>query len=384
MKKLLSSLFFAGIATSTSFSQNWNVDSFQYDGANRIFKTYHNNATQSNMSVVLMLHGLGGTMDDVDLTGFTSIADTANVLFVSPQALDFEHSILGNLGGAWNSGIKVTGTFFGDIELNPNVDDVGFLQALLDSVIVNFDVDPAKIYITGFSNGAFMTQRMLCETPTLFRAAVSHSGTKALPLTNCENNQIPVAHFHGTTDEVVDMQGNFYMLGLSSPVGISVDSLIKYWGIRNNASQLANTVIIGNQTANNYITHYEYAGTKRVEFFEIKNGLHQWYNFNTTNNTFDLGKETWDFFLRADQPVGLRNKLVSNVSVFPNPASGKLQINSNGIPFDHYTITDASGRIVAKDAFQNEINIQLLTEGLYFLQLQSKDGQLGYTKFIKK
>lgn len=386
MRHLILSLSLAIASFSGAFAQNWANASFEFGGESRVYKTYHATAAQQDMAVVIMLHGLGGSMNDVDLTSFTAIADTANVLLVSPQAVNFTHPLIGAMGPAWNSGIKVTGTPLGDIELNPGINDVGFLAALTDSIKANFDVDENRIYLCGFSNGGFMTQRMLCEQPGLFRAAASHSGTKALTLTQCASVAIPVAHFHGTTDEVVDINGTFYMMGMSASVGLSVDSLVNYWRMLNNANNAAAPVIIGDQNASHYMAHYTFTGDKRVEYFKIENGTHTWYNFAQTQNEFDLAVETWQFFLRAEpRGLGIKdNKTKDPVAVFPNPATNTLFIDNRGkISYTKLSITDLSGRKVLERGYSATVDIAPLAAGMYILQLQDLAGKQRVLKFAK-
>lgn len=386
MRKLIIALSLGIAPLSEVYAQSWETVAFEFGGANRTFKTYHASATQQNMAVVIMLHGLGGSMNDVDMTNFTEIADTANLLLVSPQALDYTHQVLGSMGPAWHSGIKVTGTPFGDIELNPTVNDVGFLTALTDSIKANFNVDEDRIFISGFSNGGFMTQRMLCEQPGLFRAAASHSGTKALTLTQCTSLAVPVAHFHGTTDEVVDMNGTFYMMGMSASVGVSVDSLVNYWRIKNDASNVVAPVTIGNQGATHYMTHYTFTGNKRVEYFKIENGTHTWYNFAQTQNEFDLALETWKFFLRSEpKGVGIvSNKATEPVAVFPNPATNTLFIDNKGkIAYTKLSVTDLSGRKVLEADYRSSVDISSLSAGMYILQLRDIAGKQRVLKFAK-
>lgn len=386
MRKLILALSLGIASLSGVYAQNWETAAFEFGGTNRTFKTYHASATQQDMAVVIMLHGLGGSMNDVDLTSFTAIADTANLLLVSPQALDYTHQILGSMGPAWNSGIKVTGTPFGDIELNSTVNDVGFLVALTDSIKANFNVDEDRIFISGFSNGGFMTQRMLCEQPGLFRAAASHSGTKALTLTQCTSMAVPVAHFHGTTDEVVDINGTFYMMGMSAPVGISVDSLVNYWRAKNDANNASATVIIGDQAATHYMTHYTFTGNKRVEYFKIENGTHTWYSFAQTQNEFDLALETWKFFLRSEpKGVGIvSNKSKEPVTVFPNPATNTLFIDNKGkVAYTKLSVTDLSGRKVLETDYRSTVDITALSAGIYILELRDLAGKQRVLKFAK-
>lgn len=386
MRQFILCLSLALASFSSLQAQNWQQGAFQFGGANREYKTYHAASTQQDMAVVIMLHGLGGSMNDVDMTSFKAIADTTDLLLVSPEALEFTHPVIGAMGPAWNSGIKVTGTPLGDIELNPGVNDVGFLKALVDTIKANYNVDEARIFICGFSNGGFMTQRMLCEQPGLFRAAASHSGTKALTLTQCSDIKVPVAHFHGTTDNVVDINGNFYMMGLSAPVGLSVDSLVNYWRMQNNAGNVGATAIIGNQSSANYITHYTFTGDKRVEYFKIENGMHTWYNFGTTQNEFDLAFETWQFFLRSEpKGVNIANTAKKEaVTVFPNPANHILYINNQGqVPFTKLSVIDLSGRIVLNMNYTSTVDISSLSGGMYILQVQDAVGKQRVVKFAK-
>jgi len=386
MRHFLCALSLAVASFSGASAQNWDNASLQFGGETRAYKTYHATAAQQDMAVVIMLHGLGGSMNDVDLTSFTSIADTANLLLVSPQALNYTHPLMGNMGPAWNSGIKVTGTPLGDIELNPDVNDVGFLAALVDSIKANFAVDENRIYICGFSNGGFMTQRMLCAQPGLFRAAASHSGTKALTLTQCSSTAIPVAHFHGTTDEVVDINGTFYMSGMSASVGLSADSLVNYWRMQNSAHAAAAPEIIGDQSASHYMTHYTYTGDKRVEYFKIENGTHTWYNFASTQNEFDQALETWKFFLRAEpRSVSIAgNQEKYPVALFPNPAGNTLFIdNSAGVSYKNLSITDLSGRKVLETEYRATLDITALAAGMYILQLRDLAGKQRVLKFAK-
>ena len=43
------------------------------------------------------------------------------------------------------------------------VDDVGFINALIEELEANYAIDPRRIYVTGMSNGAMMSYRLACE-----------------------------------------------------------------------------------------------------------------------------------------------------------------------------------------------------------------------------
>lgn len=385
MRKLFTLLSTACLSTATTFAQNWVNDTINFDGHQRVFKTYHSEPTQQNMAVVLMLHGLGGSRNDVDFTNFKAIADTANLLLVSPEALEFVHPSLGSLGAAWNSGITVTGTPFGDIALNPDIDDVGMLLALIDSIKVQYSVDDSRIFVTGFSNGAFMTQRLLCEQPQLFRAAASHSGTKAVTLAQCEDNAIPVVHFHGTADQTVDNAGNFHMMGMAFPVGLSADALINNWRSINSANGAEHLEIIGNITDPKYVTRHRYDGGTRLHYYVIHQGGHEWYSFGTINNQFDQALATWHFFLGNDElPSAITyNQQQTNLHLYPNPSATYLSLSTSLAKIEQVIITDVLGQVKMTLPYDNQIDIAALPKGMYWLQLVQKGKLLGAAQFVK-
>ncbi len=44
-----------------------------------------------------------------------------------------------------------------------NINDVGFISALIDSMIKDYNINPKRVYVTGISNGAIMSYRLACE-----------------------------------------------------------------------------------------------------------------------------------------------------------------------------------------------------------------------------
>ncbi len=54
--------------------------------------------------------------------------------------------------------------------------DVAFLESLVASLAARFPIDPARVFATGFSSGAFMANQMACRRPSLLRAIASHGG----------------------------------------------------------------------------------------------------------------------------------------------------------------------------------------------------------------
>lgn len=148
--------------------------------------------------LVLVLHGYGaaGFIQAVFLQ-VDDLPETNQALLLAPD---------GNTdsGGKkfWNAD-PVCCDFDGT-----GVDDVGYLSKLLDDVIAAWPVDPAQVYVTGHSNGAFMGYRMACERADIISATAILAGNTSQPTSGCTPSEpTSMLVMHGTADETVPYDG---------------------------------------------------------------------------------------------------------------------------------------------------------------------------------
>ncbi|MCH7228753.1 prolyl oligopeptidase family serine peptidase [Haloferula sp. A504] len=80
-----------------------------------------------------------------------------------------------------------------------NADDV---IRLVEKVIRDHDIHPARVHLTGLSMGGFATWAILAKKPDLFASAVPICGGGD-PETVGRFKHIPIWAFHGTADEMV-------------------------------------------------------------------------------------------------------------------------------------------------------------------------------------
>ncbi|HET7846180.1 MAG TPA: prolyl oligopeptidase family serine peptidase, partial [Acidimicrobiia bacterium] len=70
------------------------------------------------------------------------------------------------------------------------------------------NVDPARVFAFGHSNGGFMAYRLACDRADLVAAVVSLAGVTWSETTACDPSQdVSVLQIHGTDDDVVRYEG---------------------------------------------------------------------------------------------------------------------------------------------------------------------------------
>lgn len=86
-----------------------------------------------------------------------------------------------------------------------NDDDEDYLVGLVTDRIAQGDIDPARVYVVGHSNGGFMAWRLLCDHADLFVAGVVASGAgNSVSDPACSPwRPLRVLHVHGTADSTV-------------------------------------------------------------------------------------------------------------------------------------------------------------------------------------
>ncbi len=125
--------------------------------------------------LVVMLHGTGGSAEfAAEETRWADLADELAFLIAFPDALPVDPaqppSFLTN-PKRWNDGSTRPGDLF-----HSDVDDVTYLQAVIDDATEHGPADPKRVYLTGFSNGASMAFRFAAERPDEVAAVAPVAG----------------------------------------------------------------------------------------------------------------------------------------------------------------------------------------------------------------
>ena len=222
--------------------------------------------------LIINLHGYGGNAtQQLYYSQMNEFALEQNIAVVYPQ---------GNFN-SWN-----VYTFWD----NNNSDDVGFIEKMIDTIINEFDIDSDRVYACGMSNGGYMSYRLACDLSDKIAAFGSVTGNfmiNTLDIDDCnqQNREIPIIHFHGTNDGVV----NYYPPSFDGSFTISES--INYWAEYNN---LTNQNFESLNSFVDIYTYYNVSSNTKFVHFKITGGGHEWFGDNWG---FQTSEELINFFL---------------------------------------------------------------------------------------
>ena len=357
------------------------LDSIISNGIKRKFRLYvplsYNAGTAAPL--VFNLHGYGSNaVQQQGYANFMPIADTAKFLVVSPDGTGSSTSQY------WNAGFGA----------GPN--DVLFLSDLIDSIKLTYNIDNNSIYSCGMSNGGIMSYYLACNLPNRIAAIASVTGSMLNAWYTCAPSRpFPVMEIHGTLDGTVPYNGD----GTFAPI----DSVVKKWRAHNNCGVTPITYSVPNINTfdNSTAVNYKYTGGTNgssVELYKVTGGSHSWPGatpiISNTNQDFKASIEIWRFFrqYKLNQfitGVGLNtfNKNNIGVSIYPNPSSDKLIIESELLnELSVIQIINSFGEIIYSTEIKTEpittIDIKFLINGIYFLNLKTGNNFVT-KKFIK-
>lgn len=164
-------------------------------GQLRTYKLYTPKSYDPNrpMPLVLVFHGSNGTGASIaDVTRFNDLAEKKGFIVAYPDGINHN----------WRVKRVVSSP--------PKVDDVSFVAALIAHLKQTKNIDSRRIYATGFSKGAILTQALACNLPNQIAAFASVEGSLPVPLKDKCQPQIPVSMMmiNGTNDQSVHYQGD--------------------------------------------------------------------------------------------------------------------------------------------------------------------------------
>lgn len=248
------------------------AESIRHDGKKRTYLLHIPDSYSDDQAhcLVIALHGGTGSAKNLEeQSGLAEYADAQGFIACFPDGL---HRTW-NAGGCCGKAMK------------KDVDDVGFIEKLIDHISGEYNIDPGRVYVTGMSNGGFMAYRLACELSEKIAAIAPVAGT--MNFNGCAPaTPVSVIHFHSYRDENVPFSGGVGD-GISDHYNPPVDSVMEAWSGFNGCVSTDSLVYDGND-----FDHRRWSAcddSTEIELYMTHDGGHSW----------PMGKKGTD---KADEP----------------------------------------------------------------------------------
>ena len=346
-----------------------------FDGQNRSFIVYvpstYDGSTQ--VPIVFNFHGGAGTSSDFINyeNDMRPIADTANFIAVYPQAA-----------------VDPTDGSYSWLHKTPTThNDVNFIEAIIDTLINDYNIDNDRVYACGYSEGGIFSYELGCRLNNRIAAFSSVSGSMLVDafrvsyynLGNCSPiHPTAVLLIPGTSD----FSPHSSYSGLQ-PYYMSVSDITTYWSSYNNTAinpTITNVPNSNTSDGSNVEKRIWENGDNCVAVQELKviNGGHDWPG-SSGNMDINASQEIWNFVSKYDIN-GLINCGSTEIStsydvefkIFPNPSSNIIYVNNLDKNNCNFQIFSSIGKLVMNGAINStslSIDISDLKPQLYVLKI---------------
>jgi polyhydroxybutyrate depolymerase len=220
------------------------------------------------MPVIIDLHGLGEPATlQVTISGLGSYGQHHGFITITPQVVGSEPLWDTTLGSK----------------------DLAFIGGLIQTIDSTLCADRNRIFVTGYSNGAFLTSSIACQFAGEVAAVAPVAGIENPP--GCHPSRpVPVVAFHGTADQFVDYTGGPGPAGLKlvtgngslgtamgdaipEPGSPSIPANTAAWARRNDCASKSHQRRV---TRDVTLIAYTCPHNATVELYRISGGGHSW------------------------------------------------------------------------------------------------------------
>jgi polyhydroxybutyrate depolymerase len=261
------------------------VNSLTHDGIARTYLLHvpPSYSSARRVPLVIGLHGYTSSSTAFERqSGLSDKADLEGFIVAYPDGLPYPWTT--SNPQAWNAGGRYESWTRG-------TDDVGFVDQMLELIKRHYVIDPTRIYVTGHSNGAFMTYRVGLELACKIAAIAPHSGQMLQEAPTAPRCPVPVLHLHAIDDGAVLYDG-----ATSDNPGTleypSVETALGRWAAMSGCSAIPEPT-----TTNDDYTVMVWrcpGNSPAIELYRTNRGGHHW--FRPDNSGLSATDTIWEFF----------------------------------------------------------------------------------------
>lgn len=357
--------------------------------------------------VIVCLHGFGRTMNDFfNEYNVSTVADSLNLIIAAPQALPEQNPSVNlaaeainsftnnriSLNSVWGCGLsvraysKLLGINLLNEELNRDVDDVNFINTMIDDILSDYSLSSENLFILGTSMGGYMAYQFALKKGEQLSGLISIAGSMGLTIKGMDYaTKVPVCDFHSVTDEVVPYSGSQDQYLFTISLAMAKSDVIKYWAETNTTGApvvepvhyypSTNGITVDKITYPelvNEVIHYKINGASHGYFFRKENG-----------DCMDHLEEIARFIRRhfSGTSTQIPDMTAQKLFFYPNPVQNNIYFEArNGI----VSIYEITGRKIFCQSFSSgQIDLSFLKQGIYIIQVQSENA-IRVNQFIKR
>ncbi len=235
--------------------------------------------------LVISMHGAGGWgAAQRDISQWNRVADREGFVVVYPS-------------GAAGAGPRIWEVIEGPGLMR----DVAFIADLIDTLQAAYNIDAARIYANGLSNGGGMAFVLSCTMSDRIAAVGMVAAAQTLPWEWCSDDRpVPMIAFHGTADSQVPYQGGTHWMHRARWPDVS--GWVAKWARRNRCAPDATEAAVAAD-----VGRREYTGCENgaaVVLYTIHGGGHTWpggtplpaWFLGATSTSVDASRVMWAFF----------------------------------------------------------------------------------------
>jgi polyhydroxybutyrate depolymerase len=342
------------------YSQYGKTSEFQlnYDGYSYRYLMFipQNYSFDQTWPLVIAFHGTNGTPESISLKGFTQLAEEKGFIVVYPKSRAY----------TWNILIP---------NFDPSIynnDDAGFIAALIDTLVMKYNVNNKRVYLAGLSQGGFMAFCMAFKYPSKITAIGAIAG-RSVNNIYTYNHPLPFIYFHAADDNVVPITAYGSQWGITIP---NVDDMIASFAQINQCTELPEIILDANGILGRIWLAPETAAD--IVYYRLNSGGHSW--FNEQNNNLNATKLIWDFF--ATHPV------TSFSSMINEKKGNQLKLNIHGNTIQYVINSQEDITLIVNDILGKEMmrkTIQNQPAGTYeFTFEKNRNGGLYLVTLVTR
>lgn len=239
-------------------------------------------------ALVLSLHGgMNWPASQMSISRWNRVADDNHFLVAYPGAE-------GGGPGVWTIPGARTAS---------RMSDVAFISDLIDRLTTEYNIDPARIYVNGFSQGGGMSFALSCTLSHRIAAIGLVGAAHFLPFEWCgDSRPVPMIAFHGTGERFTPYHGGSVPWLAPGHRFPGIPGFTAKWARRNGCAAAAVESAVAAD-----VTRLDYPGcaaNASVILYRIERGGHTWpggtelpeWLAGPTSRGIDASRAMWAFF----------------------------------------------------------------------------------------